>query len=215
MANYLPSYFQTALGFYAGAEHPQHQHPRIRFQAAAASRVISPSLPPLATTTNTGIGAISLSTPTGAAYSPVPQAHRFTCQTRHSKTLHSTIMARHSTLGDNKTITAASSTLLTDANTFSGVNNFTNTSSNFAGTWQGLSASNFDTFAYPFLSSATSSALALTAALPQAPSSQPVQLLAKLHGCQCHTTNATTPPAFGNQGNVVSGILATNAKRLR
>ncbi|MGC9602818.1 MAG: hypothetical protein ABSE76_03750, partial [Minisyncoccia bacterium] len=46
--------------------------------------------------------------------------------------------------GCNAITTAASSTLLTDANTFSGVNLFTNSSSNFAGTWQNLSPSNFD-----------------------------------------------------------------------
>jgi hypothetical protein len=40
---------------------------------------------------------------------------------------------------------AASSTLLTDANTFSGVNSFTNALSNFAGTWQGNSPSAFQT----------------------------------------------------------------------
>jgi hypothetical protein len=40
---------------------------------------------------------------------------------------------------------AASSTLLTDANTFSGVNNFTNASSNFSGTWQTFAPSHFGT----------------------------------------------------------------------
>lgn len=57
---------------------------------------------------------------------------------------------------------AASSTLLTDANSFSGVNMFTNAASNFAGTWQTFSPSHFQvagsyltsvTGTYPILSS--------------------------------------------------------------
>jgi hypothetical protein len=51
--------------------------------------------------------------------------------------------------------TAALSTALSDANTFSGVNKFTNASSDLGGTWQTLSPSHFDTFAYPFVASAT------------------------------------------------------------
>jgi hypothetical protein len=54
---------------------------------------------------------------------------------------------------------SASTTLLSDTNTFSGVDSFTNASSNFAGTWQGLSPSHFDTFAYPFPINATTTTL--------------------------------------------------------
>ena len=59
-------------------------------------------------------------------------------------------------------VSSASSTLFADTNTFSGVNKFTNASSDFAGTWQTFSPSHFDTFSYPFLSSATSSLLSFT-----------------------------------------------------
>src|SRR5271156_326536 len=38
---------------------------------------------------------------------------------------------------------AASSTILSDNNTFSGIDSFTNASSNFGGTWQGFSPSHF------------------------------------------------------------------------
>lgn len=54
---------------------------------------------------------------------------------------------------------SASTTLLSDSNTFSGVNLFTNASSNFSGTWQGLSPSSFAVFAYPFPGNATTSIL--------------------------------------------------------
>ncbi|MGD0328642.1 MAG: immunoglobulin-like domain-containing protein [Minisyncoccia bacterium] len=59
---------------------------------------------------------------------------------------------------------AASSTLLSDANTFSGINNFTNSSSNFSGTWQTFAPSHFSTFAYPFPNSATSSIVTFSSA---------------------------------------------------
>lgn len=64
-------------------------------------------------------------------------------------------------LGNGITITGAagttaSSTLLSDSNTFSGSDEFTNTSSDFSGTWQTFSPSHFqvagtyDTFAFPW-----------------------------------------------------------------
>jgi hypothetical protein len=59
------------------------------------------------------------------------------------------------------TIAAASSTLLGDANTFSGVNSFTNASSNFGGTWQTYAPAHFFDVASWY---ATTSAPQITAA---------------------------------------------------
>ncbi|MDE1945112.1 MAG: hypothetical protein KGI03_02435, partial [Patescibacteria group bacterium] len=64
--------------------------------------------------------------------------------------------------GASITITAASSTLLANNNTWSGINTFTNASSNFAGTWQGYSPSAFATFSYPFPANATTTLLSLS-----------------------------------------------------
>ena len=79
-------------------------------------------------------------------------------------------------LGGSGTITSASSTLLSDANIFSGVNNFTNAGSNWSGTWQSYSPSSFqtagsyltayDAWTHPsYGGSATSSLLTLTGGL--------------------------------------------------
>ncbi|HUD02656.1 MAG TPA: hypothetical protein VMR46_01370, partial [Candidatus Paceibacterota bacterium] len=130
----------------------------------------------------------------------------------NNKLVNSSITVNGTTfnLGDNKIIPMSSTTLLTDTNTFSGVNNFTNASSNFAGTWQGLSASNFDTFAYPFIANATSSQIAFnggfTASTILATASTTLQ---NFTGVNATTTNATTT-SFAIS-NIVSGILATNA----
>ena len=64
---------------------------------------------------------------------------------------------------------AASSTLLSDTNIFTGLNNFTNASSNFAGTWQSLTpaafqpAGSYATFGYPFPNNATTTGLGIYA----------------------------------------------------
>ena len=58
-----------------------------------------------------------------------------------SLTVNGTVIS----LGGTGTITAASSTLLANSNTFSGVNSFTNASSNFGGTWQTYAPSHFQT----------------------------------------------------------------------
>ena len=106
---------------------------------------------------------------------------------------------------------AASSTLLGDANTFSGVDAFTNASSNFGGTWQTFSPSHFqvagtyDTFAYPFPSNATTSALTLGGLT-----------LSNLAGggTLClHVNNAgvvsTTASDCGSSGGSVTGVTAS------
>ena len=64
----------------------------------------------------------------------------------NAKLSHSTIVLNGQTLtlGDSgDTITAASSTALGDANTWTGVNKFTNAGSDFSGTWQTYSPSHF------------------------------------------------------------------------
>lgn len=71
--------------------------------------------------------------------------------------------------------TAASSTLLTDSNTFSGLDKFTNASSNFSGTWQTFSPSHFltsyDAWTHPASGqSATTSQLNMTGFLSSASS---------------------------------------------
>jgi len=54
------------------------------------------------------------------------------------------------TVASNGTAGSASSTLLTDNNTFSGIDSFTSASSNFGGTWQTFSPSHFDTYGWPW-----------------------------------------------------------------
>lgn len=63
------------------------------------------------------------------------------------------------------TIFAASSTALGDNNAFSGVDSFTNSSSNFGGTWQTFAPSHFSTFAYPFTSNATNTNITFSGGL--------------------------------------------------
>ena len=80
------------------------------------------------------------------------------------------------------TVSSASSTLLTDSNTFSGINLFTNASSNFDGTWQNLSPSAFAQFSYLFPNNATSTTLTFSGGLVSSASTTFSQLGTGLTG---------------------------------
>lgn len=114
---------------------------------------------------------------------------------------HSTIVLNGTTLtlGDSAdTITAASSSALIDSNTFSGVDKFTNASSDFSGTWQTFSPSHFQT------------ALGFTAV----PNTRNVNTTFPLQGGGALSADLTLTSAFGtttNSGLTANQFVITNS----
>lgn len=93
---------------------------------------------------------------------------------------------------------SASSTLLIDNNTFSGVNSFTNSLSDFSGTWQTFApshfqvAGNYSNFGYLFPSNATSTVLNFTSGLQNNGIYLPPHDTATVCSSGCDYTNINT-----------------------
>ena len=112
---------------------------------------------------------------------------------------------------------SASSTLLTDNNTFSGVNKFSNASSDFSGTWQTFSPSHFQTALgfTPYNATNPSSYIALTALSATWPlaynNSTGVFSSATSSGSSAGVLSAADWTTFNNKGSgTVTSITATS-----